>query len=89
MVQKKQQGKTSSAAYQFLTLSPHMQVAIRSNSPDMTTVFHAKPYDKYTEINSNRRRKKLYITNQDFNFLRGSFNKRDIKGATTKFKRER
>ena len=40
----------------------------------MIIVCHAWLYGGFTEIQSNRRRKKLYRTNQASNFLEGSFN---------------
>ena len=43
----------------------------------MTTVFHAWLYGRFTEIESNIRRKKLHRTNQGSNFLGGSFSNRD------------
>ena len=43
----------------------------------MTTVFHAWPYGRFIEIQSNLTRKKIHRSNQCFNFLGGSFNKRD------------
>ena len=43
----------------------------------MTTVFHAWPYSRYIEIQSNLRRKKLHRTNQGSNSLAGSFSNRD------------
>ena len=44
-----------------------------SASPIMPTVFHARPYDRFMEIKSILRRKKLYRTNRGSNFLGGSF----------------
>ena len=43
----------------------------------MTTVFYTRPYDRFIEIQTNLRRKKLDRTNQGSNFLGGSFNNRD------------
>ena len=43
----------------------------------MTTVFHAWPYDRFIEIESNLNRKKLHRMNQDSNFNRASFSNRD------------
>ena len=53
------------------------QVATRSTSPDMTTVFHTWPSSRFIEIQSNLRRKKLHETNQGSNFLGGSCSNRD------------
>ena len=43
----------------------------------MTTVFHAWSYGRFTEIQSNLKRKKRYRKNRCFNFLGGSFSNRD------------
>ena len=43
-------------------------VVNRSTSPDMTRVFHERPYCRFTEIKGNLRIKKLYRMNQDSNF---------------------
>ena len=43
----------------------------------MITVFHACPYGRFIEIESNLRRKKLHRMNQGSNFLGGSFSNRD------------
>ena len=63
-------------------------VATRSTSPDMTTVFHAWPYGRFIEIQSDLRRKKLHRTNQSSNFLGGSLSNRDNIRAPIQFKRE-
>ena len=54
----------------------------------MTTVFHAWPYGRFIEIQSNLRRKKLHRTNQGSNFLGGSFSNRDNVRAPIQFRRE-
>ena len=36
-----------------------IQEVIGSTSPDMTTVFHGKPYGRFIEIKRNHRRKKV------------------------------
>ena len=38
-------------------------VATRGTSPDMITVFHTWAYGRFTEIQSNLKRKKPYRTN--------------------------
>ena len=63
------------STYLFLYLIQQFQVATRSTSPDMTTVFHTWPYGRF--IQSNLRRKKLHRTNQGSNFLGGSFSNRN------------
>ena len=65
--------KDQQSSISFLWLIQQFQVAIRSSSPDMTTVFHAWPYGRFIGLQSNLRRKKLHKTNQGSNFLRGSF----------------
>ena len=59
-----------------------------SNSSDNTTVFHARPYDRFIEIQSHLRRKKLHRMNQGSNFLGGSFSNRDNVRTPIKFGRE-
>ena len=54
----------------------------------MTTVFHTWPNDRFIEIQSNLRRKKLHRTNQGSNFLGGSFSNRDNVRAPIQFRRE-
>ena len=53
------------------------QSSNQEHQPGMTTVFHARPYDRFIEIQSSLRNKKLHITNQGSNFLGGSFINRD------------
>ena len=43
-------GKANSPAYPFLELIQQFQVATRSTSPYMNTVFHAWPYGRFIEI---------------------------------------
>ena len=80
--------RTNSPTYPFLWLIHQFQVANRSTSPDMTTVFHTWLYGKFIEIQSNLRRKKLYRTNQGSNFLGGSFSNRDNVRAPIQFRRK-
>ena len=54
----------------------------------MTTLFYAWPYDRFIEIRSNLRRKKLHRTKQGYNFLRGSFSNRDNVRVLIQFRRE-
>ena len=63
--------RTNSTKYQFLQFIWQFQIAAKSTSPDMTTVLHARPSGRFIEKQSNLRRKKLYRTNQDCNFLEG------------------
>ena len=42
--------------YSFLLFIQRVQVAAKSNSPDMTTVFHARLYNRYIEIRSKDER---------------------------------
>ena len=69
--------RTKSLAYPFLYLIQQFQVATRSTSPDMTTVFHAWSPGRLVKMQSNLRRMKLHRTNQGSNFLGGSFINRD------------
>ena len=62
---------------------------MRSTSPDMTTVFDAKPYGSLIEIKSNCGRKKLRRMNQGSNFLGGSFGNGGNVEAPIQFRRER
>ena len=54
----------------------------------MTTVFYAWPYGRFIEIQSKISRKKLHRTNQDSNFLGGSFNNRNNGRVPIPFRRE-
>ena len=52
----------------------------------MTTVFHARSYGRFIEIQSNLSRKKLHTSNQGSNFLGDSFSNRDkiiVKNSVT------
>ena len=53
----------------------------------MTTVFHAWPYGRLIEIQSNLRRKKLHRTNQGSIFLGGTFSNRYNVRAPTQFRK--
>ena len=66
------------------------EVAAGSTSADMTTVFHARPYGRFIEIQSNLRRKKLRRTNlrRTTNFFGSSFSKRNFVRAPIQFRRE-
>ena len=55
----------------------------------MVTVFHARLYGRFIEIQSNPRRRKLHRTNQGSNFLGGSFSNRDNVRAPNQFRRKR
>ena len=43
-------------------------MAVRSTSPDMTTIIHARLHGKFIQIQCNLKRKKLHRTNQGSNF---------------------
>ena len=81
-------GRTNSPTYWFLQFIQQLQVATRSTSLDMTTVFHIWLYDRSTEIQRNLGKKKLYRTTQDSNFLKGSFSNRDNATAPIQFRTE-
>ena len=70
-------GRSNKPAYSFYYVIHQFQLATRITSPDITTVFHAWPYDRFIEIQNNLRRKKLHRTNQGSNFLGGTFSIRD------------
>ena len=55
----------------------------------MTTVFHARLFGRFREIQNNLRRKKLNRTNQSSNSLEGSFSSRDNVTTVIQFRRER
>ena len=55
----------------------------------MKTVFHARSYGNFEEIESNLRRKKLYATNQGFYFVEDSFSNRVHVRAPIQFRRDR
>ena len=55
----------------------------------MTTVFHARPYGRFIDIQSNLRGMKPHGTNQGSNFLGGSFSNRNNIRGPIKFRRER
>ena len=80
--------RTNSPTHPFLLLIQQFQVATRSTSSDMTAVFHTWLYGRFIEIQSNLRRKKLHRTNQDSNFLGGSFSNRDNVRAPIQLRRE-
>ena len=54
----------------------------------MTTVFHAWPYGRFIEIQTNLRSKNSHRTNQGSNFIGGSFSNKDNVGAPIQFGRE-
>ena len=85
-VQERQQMKDQQFCISISVAYPAMQVATRSTSPDMTTVFYTWPYGRFIEIQSNLRRKKLHRMNQVSNFLGGSFSNRDNVRAQIQFK---
>lgn len=61
--------RTNSATYTVWLLTQNIQVTIRRTYPDMTTVFHAIPHGRPTEIKHNLGRKKLHGTNQGLNIV--------------------
>ena len=80
--------RTNSPAYLFLWLIQQFQVATRSTSQDITTVFHTWKYGRFIEIQSNLTRKKLQRINPGSNFLGGSFSNRDNVRAPIQFRKE-
>ena len=87
-VQERQQIKDQQSCMFVFVAFPQFQVANRSTSPDMATVFHAWPCGRFIEIQRNLRRKNLHRTNQSSNFLGGSFSNRDYVRAPIQFGRE-
>ena len=79
---------TKKDAQMWRFLIQQFQVAIRTTSPDMTTICHAWPYGRFIAIQSNLRRKKLQKTNQGSNFLGSSFSNRENIRAPIQFRRE-
>ena len=53
---------TKSPTNWLLSFFSIFYVTIRSTSPDMATVFHARPYGRFIEIKSNFRRRKLQLS---------------------------
>ena len=66
----------------------YLTISSRISCPDMTAVFHAWPYGKFIEIQSQFRRKKLHKTNQGANFLGLSLRNRDNIRAPIQIRRE-
>ena len=52
------------------------QASISSTIPDMASICHERLHDRFTEIKSNLRRKRLHRMNQSFNFLEDRFSNR-------------
>ena len=69
--------KTNCPTYPFCSLSKIPKLATWSTSTDMKNLFHVRLYSRFEGIKSNLRRKKLYATNHQFNFLEGSLSNRD------------
>ena len=55
----------------------------------MTTMFHARLYDRFIDTEQPHERKKLHGTNQGSNFLGGSFSNRGNVRATIRIRRGR
>ena len=75
-----------------ITSSTQFQVATKSTSSDLTTVFQVWSYGRFIqrerEIQSNLRRKKRHRMNQGSNFLGGTFSSRNYVRAPIQFRRE-
>ena len=87
-VQERQQVKDQQSCISIFVAYLKFQVATRSTSLDVTTVFHAWAYGRFVEMQSNLRRKKLYRTSQGSHFLRGDFSNRDNVIDPIQFRRE-
>ena len=81
--------RNNSPTCPFLYFIQHLKVAIRSNSPNRTTVFHASLDSRFIEINFNLKRKKLYRVKKTSNFLSDRFSSRDNTSAPIQFRKER
>ena len=88
-VQERQQVKDQLSYKSVAVGYLKFQVAYRSTSLDMTTVFHASPYGRFIEVQSNPWRKKRHRINQGSNFLGSNFSNTDNVRAATQFRRER
>ena len=75
-VQERQQVKDQQSYIFVFVLFLTVLSTARSTIPDMTTVFHACLYERFIEMQSNLRRKKLHTTNQGSNFPGESFRDR-------------
>ena len=74
-VQEKQEVKDQQSCMSVFVADWRFEVAARSTSPDMATVFHSRLHGRFIEIQNNLRRKKAHRTNQGSNFLEGSFSR--------------
>ena len=75
-VQERQQVKDQQSYIFVFVLFLTILSTARSTIPDMTAVFHACLYERFIEMQSNLRRKKLHTTNQGSNFPGDSFRDR-------------
>ena len=67
----------SSAHIHFCSLSNNSKKQVGLTAQTWLLIFHTWPNKRFTEIQSNLRRKKFHRTNHDSNFLGGSFSNRD------------
>ena len=86
MVQERNQVKDQKSSISIIVAYPNFQVATRSTSSYMTTVYHTWLYRIFMEIQKNLRRQKLPRTNQGSTFFGGSFSNWDNVRAPIQFK---
>ena len=72
----------------YFKVPKYYDLDCRCTSPGVTKVFHAWPYGRFIDLQSNIRRNKLHRTNQSSNFLGGSFSNRDNVSAPIQFRRK-
>ena len=87
-IQERHKWRTNSLEYPSLSYIQQFQLATRSTSPDMTTLFHAWQYVRFIEIQSNLRSNKIHSRNQELSFLGGSFSNRGNARLPIQFWRE-
>ena len=87
-VHKRQQAKDQQP-YMPVFVACLTQVAVGRTSWDMAVVFHAWLCGRFTKLNGNLRKKKLFTTNQESDFIGGSLSNRSNVRTWTQFRRER
>ena len=74
---QRQQVKDQQSCISVFVAFPTIPSSNLEHQPRNTTVFHTWPYGRFTEIQSNLRRKNLRRMNQGSDFPVGSFSNRD------------
>ena len=75
-VQPVQKNIYQNNTYREHLIGLHFDNEPRIQERQQYSCIHARPYGRFTEIQSNLRRKKLQRTNQDSHFLGDSFSNR-------------